>query len=140
MNKVYDDTSTATILNLTQHTATPDQIAAGVIEPSAEDKKKIQTLLTFTSCPSFEEVVERAEDLADLAEALGSTRAMIGGAPVLMGALHHALTMRHILPGYAFSVRESVEEVQPDGSVKKTQIFKHTGFTWGWLPQQEDDE
>ena len=138
MNKVYDDTSDALILNLTQHQATPDQIAAGVVEPLGEEKARIQKLLTFTTCPSYEEVVERAEDIADLAEALGATRAMIGGAPVLMGALHHALTVRYILPGYAFSVRESVEEVQPDGSVRKTQVFKHTGFTWGWLPQQED--
>ena len=140
MHKMYEDTTDAKILNLTQHVATPDQLAAGVIEPSAEDKARIQKLLTFTTCPSYEDVIERAEPLAMIAERLGATRAMIGGAPVLMGALHHALIMRHILPGYAFSVRESQEETLPDGSVRKVQVFKHTGFTWGWLPQQEDDE
>lgn len=140
IHEVYGDSEPVTILNLTQHQATSEQIAAGVIEPSTEDKVRIQKLLTFTTCPSFEEVVERAEDLADLAEALGATRAMIGGAPVLMVPLHHVLTMRGILPGYAFSVRESVEEFHLDGSVRKVQVFKHSGFTWGWLPQQEDDE
>ena len=28
----------------------------------------------------------------------------------------------------AFSVRESVEETQPDGSVIKRNVFKHAGF------------
>lgn len=37
------------ILNLTQHTATADQVAAGVVEP--KDKKKIQEMLTFTEKP-----------------------------------------------------------------------------------------
>ena len=29
---------------------------------------------------------------------------------------------------YAFSVRESVEQPQPDGSVRKVNVFRHVGF------------
>ena len=54
---------------------------------------------------------------------------MIGGAPFLMAALERELVdtwgMR---PVYAFSVRESVDSVQPDGTVRKTAIFRHGGF------------
>jgi hypothetical protein len=114
------------ILNLTQHTATADQVAAGVVEP--KDKKKIQEMLTFTEKPTAGEVLERAEALAEIARAEGATHAMIGGAPFLMGPLHQALLTKGIKPLYAFSVRESVEEVLPDGSVRKTQIFRHAGF------------
>ena len=53
---------------------------------------------------------------------------MIGGAPFLMGALESALLDYGITPVYAFSKRESVEEVQKDGSVKKINIFRHAGF------------
>ena len=33
-----------------------------------------------------------------------------------------------VKPLYAFSKREVVEEQLPDGSVRKTQVFKHLGF------------
>ena len=54
-----------TILNLTQHVATPDQIAAGVVEPTA--KKVVQELLTFASPPTATEIHDRAAKLAALA-------------------------------------------------------------------------
>jgi len=119
------------ILNLTQHAPTPEQVAAGVVEPE-EGKKKIQRLLTFEDLPTAEEIQERAEALARVAEVLtkeyGHDSVMIGGAPYLMSALEKALKERGIKPLYAFSKREVVEETLPDGSVKKTQVFKHQGF------------
>jgi hypothetical protein len=114
------------ILNLTQHTATADQVAAGVVEP--KDKKKIQEMLTFTEKPTAGEVLERAEALAAIAREEGATHAMIGGAPFLMMPLHLALYRRGIVPVYAFSVRESTEEMLPDGTVRKVQVFRHAGF------------
>jgi hypothetical protein len=36
--------------------------------------------------------------------------------------------MPGIVPVYAESVRDSVEEQQPDGSVKKVSVFRHLGF------------
>jgi hypothetical protein len=53
---------------------------------------------------------------------------MIGGALWLMGPLTRKLKEERYLPVYAFSVRESEEEILPDGSVKKVNIFKHKGF------------
>jgi len=53
---------------------------------------------------------------------------MIGGAPFLMSALEDALVIAGITPLYAFSVRESVEAEQADGSVRKVAVFRHLGF------------
>lgn len=119
------------ILNLTQHRATPEQISAGVVEPE-EGKKKIQRLLTFEDLPTPEVIQERAEALARVAELLtkeySHDAVMVGGAPYLMSALEKALKERDLTPLYAFSKREVVEEQLSDGSVKKTQVFKHLGF------------
>ena len=53
---------------------------------------------------------------------------MIGGAPFLMGPLEAALLKDNRVPVYAFSVRESVEAPQADGSVRKANVFRHGGF------------
>ena len=42
--------------------------------------------------------------------------------------LHQILADNGINPVYAFSVRESEEQVQADGSVKKVAVFRHRGF------------
>jgi hypothetical protein len=114
------------VINLTQHKATPDQIEVGVVEP--KKKHEVAILLTFTELPMSSEIKERAASLAEIAKEENAQYAMIGGAPFLMVELHHALLQRGITPLYAFSKRESIEETLPDGSVKKTQIFKHAGF------------
>ena len=127
------------ILNLTQHNATPEQKAQLVVEPRMT-KEKIRELLTFEEIPSKEEIEARAEKLAEIAASEANhyagetdnkiwiTRVMIGGAPYLMGALEKALREMGFQPVYAFSKRESVEQPQPDGSVKKTAVFRHIGF------------
>ena len=117
------------ILNLTQHTPTSEQVE--VVEPIPEIKIHIKTLLTFSSTPSPQEIRERAEKLADIAQRLGYKSAMIGGALWLMGPLEKALRKRGISPLYAFTTREVVEEKLPDGSIKKTTVFKHHGFVEG---------
>ncbi|MDP3909506.1 MAG: hypothetical protein Q8Q14_03860 [Gemmatimonadales bacterium] len=57
--------------------------------------------------------------------------AMIGGAPFLMAPLEAALGNRGCATVYAFSVRESAEEVLPDGSTRKVAVFRHRGFVQG---------
>lgn len=114
------------IINLTQHLATPEQAASGVVEPA--DKAAVQAALTFRSLPTLGEIKAKAKVLAEIAEAVGARTAMIGGAPYLMSALERALTQRGITPVYAFSVRESVETTAPDGAVVKTNVFRHVGF------------
>lgn len=114
------------ILNLTQHNATADQIAAGVVE--SDKKSLVQMYLTFDDLPSVGLLSQRAAKVAAIAEASGCEAAMIGGAPYFMAPLERALAECDIKVLYAFSKRESVEEVQPDGSTKKVQVFRHAGF------------
>ena len=127
------------ILNLTQHVVTPEQKAQLVVEPRMT-KAKIQKLLTFEEIPTKEEIEARAKELAEIAVSEANhyagetdnkiwiTRVMIGGAPYLRGALENALRECGFTPVYAFSKRESIDQPQPDGSVKKTAVFRHLGF------------
>ena len=124
------------IVNLTQHAATPEQTAAGVFSSNQE---AVKILLTFDTLPDVATVVFRARDLARIAKASGATHAMIGGAPYLMPPLQWHLKEVGIMPVYAFSERVSSEEVQPDGSVRKINTFKHGGFYCSILPKMEDD-
>lgn len=115
------------VINLTQHAATAEQVAAGVVEPA--DKARVQELLTFAGLPDMVELVGRAKALAAVASEAGVEFAMVGGAPYLMAPLEWALRRKGITPLYAFSVRESVEQAMPDGTVKKVAVFRHLGFT-----------
>jgi hypothetical protein len=116
------------VLNLTQHAATADQIAAGVVDVAPEHKQRLEELLTFHAPPKFDEIQRRADELAELAESYGANDAMIGGAPWLMSALESALMDKWITPCYSFSVRDCVEREMPDGSVQKVNRFKHVAF------------
>ncbi len=117
---------TGKILNLTQHPRTADQ--EDVVEPGRGDKRDIQELLTFTDPPSRAEIICRAKALANIARATGYSYAMIGGAPYLMGPLERALRAAGIVPYYAFTRRESRDDPQPDGTVKKVAVFAHEGW------------
>jgi hypothetical protein len=114
------------ILNLTQHGATPQQLEAGVVEPS--DKTLVCEMLTFDDFPTEEKIRQRAYDLAEYAWMEGPCKAMISGPPYLMSILEAELIAHNIQPVYAFSMRESVEEAQPDGSVVKKTVLRHVGF------------
>ena len=112
------------IKNLTQHSPTADQFdgnggVTGVDEDAVE-------LLNFAMPPSVEEINERAVALAALAA--GFESAMIGGAPYLMGPLVARLKEVGVQPLFSFTERRSVEETQPDGSVRKTSVFAHVGW------------
>lgn len=129
------------ILNLTQHNATPDQVKAGVVNVREEDKALLQELLTFDNIPTADEMEARAQDLAVFAltyDITGSEEmdnsevnclhVMIGGAPFFMSFLEKALKANYLIPMYAFSKREVIEEPHLDGTVLKKQVFKHLGF------------
>lgn len=115
------------IINLTQHQATPEQVAQGVVDLEPNDRDQLRALLTFEEIPSKEEIEQRAAAIASLAH-WDADAAMIGGAPYLMPALSAALKADRIQPVYAFSKRESVDMPQEDGSVRKVAVFKHIGF------------
>ena len=122
------------IINLTQHAASAEQIAAGVVDLSAEQRAVLTKALTFESLPTRGEIVAVAGVIAELAASAGPAphilpdAAMIGGAMWLMAPLAAAVEARGIEALFAFSQRESVEEPQSDGSVRKTAIFRHVGF------------
>lgn len=114
------------IVNLTMHPSTPEQRKEGVFDiPSS-----YREYLDFQEIPSKEVLEIRAEILAITASSQGADAAMIGGAPFFMATLERELKARGIKPCYAFSVRESIETVQEDGSVAKRSVFRHRGFVW----------
>lgn len=122
------------ILNLTQHDSTLEQIEQGVFNPSQEDKNSIISLLTVDEIPNNHEVINICTQIASIAlkykihnEPLKS---MIGGAPAMMSFLEEELKKVDIEHVYAFSKRVSLDEIQKDGSIKKTTVVKHIG--WGY--------
>ena len=119
------------ILNFTQHAATAEQVAAGVIDLMQHDLASLKALLNFVGLPTRDDVYNRAYEIAKLAENIMAESVMIGGAPYLMGALERALNKVGIKPLYAFSERVSVEKIV-DGVVVKTNEFKHIGFVEVW--------
>lgn len=119
------------ILNLTQHPATPEQVDAGVVDLPTEIREAVIALLTVDALPTRQEIEDRCADIAMLAATAFENhpvQAMIGGAPWMMACLESALLDQGIAPVYAFSVRESIEQSQPDGSVRKINVFRHAGF------------
>lgn len=131
------------ILNLTQHLATPDQIRAGVVDLPELGRQQLQKLITFETLPDDTELSDRAHAVANLAaqyiEVLEArdgepiNTVLIGGAPYFMVPLEIALSHVGLFAVYAFSVRESVETHNPDGTVTKRNIFKHAGFVPGTM-------
>lgn len=126
---------TKTILNLTQHAASPEQVEVGVIDLAPELRQELGKLLTFDALPDFRDLRNRALVIRDLISPLvlevGDRegfvpRLMVGGAPFFMPVLCRVLEESFSTEClYAFSKRVSVED--PVTGVK-TSVFKHEGF------------
>jgi hypothetical protein len=126
------------IWNCTQHTATPEQREQGVVDLSDELRNQLTELLTFEELPTSEELRMRSIAVLGTIMAAGATpgdRVMLGGAPFFMEELTHTARELGLVPVFAFSRRESVERVLPDGTVQKTAIFRHLGFVEPSRPQ-----
>ncbi len=67
------------IINLTQHAATPDQAAAGVVDLEGEERTELVRLLTFEDLPTGTEIRRRASAVAEMAARSGAQAAMVGG-------------------------------------------------------------
>src|SRR3989338_4428706 len=163
----FMETQMRIILNLTQHTATAEQIAQGVMEfPSKPryggrgqiKRSDLTRLLTLEENILGEtwRVLDVAQRIAlgvavvkwnagwigfpsDYKFKKGEFCAMIGGAPVLMPPLELALRHYDIIPLYAFSNPESEEKAE-DGVVKKIAVFRHLGFAEGQVPNTVVDD
>ena len=120
------------VLNLTQHPASSTQIAIGVVDLAGEYLASLKDALLFDDLPDEQEIRFRAQHIAGLAcmneDDQFPGQAMIGGAFWLMAPLAEALRDIGIEPLFAFSVRETEEQKQPDGSVRKVSVFRHAGF------------
>lgn len=121
------------IVNLTQHPATAEQTAVGVVDLGGDALMRLRNLLTFSSVPDRAEIAVRAVRIAAIAHECGEDveAAMIGGAGYLIPALERELWSHAIEPLHAFTVREVVEVIMDDGSVQKTATFRHGGFVPG---------
>jgi hypothetical protein len=131
------------VINLTQHKATEEQKKAGVIDLPEDLQAELAKILTFDKLPGKELLEIRAKRAVNLlCENMNNTvpkpefrvcdAVMIGGAPFFMTYLEKELSNARFLTVYSFSLRESVEETQPDGSVKKINIFRHKDFVPAW--------
>lgn len=134
INKNIQLTDMVGIINLTQHELTPEQREFIDIECHT-DRQKVKDLLTFTKLPTKEEIYYRALDLAAIVENIVDQDehvdlflVLIGGAPYLMKPLIEELKKIGVTPVFSYTDRVSVETMQPDGSVVKTQVFKHLGY------------
>ena len=103
------------VLNLTPHTATPEQAAAGVVEPI--NKMTLAKIQHFSEVPDKEAILQAAIAIADLAHAeifgddeyhplnANSPCAMIGGnAPFLLSELEKQLKAAGIRPVYSYYI------------------------------------
>lgn len=111
------------ILNFTQHQVTVDQQRDGIY--NVDNHAFVQELLTFDDYPTVEDIQNRVVTLADYAEKLHAKKVMIGGAFFLVTRLAKEMNKRGIDVCYSFSKRQSVDEMQEDGSVVKRILFKH---------------
>jgi len=154
------------IINLTQHRATDTQIQAGVVEwhdeflghsewlagtegdPADWETRAPDDLSWMLTIPPMYDIPpsleDRAADIAGWVDEMAAPAAMIGGhfglTVALSEALSEALTRKGVLPLRAVTERRSVEQAQPDGSVRKVSTFEHIGFvpmlpSWWQDPQ-----
>ena len=116
------------ILNMSNHTLTGEQIAElkgygyEIVELSAEDKQRWSSL----NPDNYEDVVYRIMEDSDTRYDVDCFH-IAGFPPAVVLAVNTAfhLGKRSV---YAYSERLSEESLQPDGTVKKINVFKHLGF------------
>lgn len=128
----------AKFVNLTQHALTTEQVVDVTVNYGwtlcNEDRARVIEHITFDGIPSKDEMVARANALADvvgeatMAEDGETVYAMIGGAPYFQGTLERVLLECGITPIYSFTKRVVVETVLEDGTVEKKSVFKHDGW------------
>jgi hypothetical protein len=120
------------ILNLTQHAATEDQLASGVIDLQGDLKAALVAAITFPAIYDHEELVSRAKRVLGLVKdaRIDCGHVMIGGMPSFMPVLQEVLQAAGYRVGYACTDRVSVDVPDGNGGVRKTSVFKHVGMYW----------
>jgi hypothetical protein len=129
------------VVNMTQHAATAEQRADGVVDLPDSMRQALSSYLTFETLPSAGDLHLAAGAIADLFDLFVASELeedfsgdisgwpvpLIGGAPYLMPFLERVFLDRHSPVLYSFSQRESVDTASPAGT-KKVSLFRHAGF------------
>ena len=118
------------VINLTQHRVTPEQASEGIFDLPDNLREKLVELITFPTDYCREDLEAAAEAIIEIVKEIDCYRAMVGGMPAFMAPLERALIKEGIAVSYARSERVSVDQVQADGSVRKTATFRHAGLYW----------
>lgn len=118
------------VVNLTQHRATAEQIKDGVFDLPEGLREKLVKALTFDPRYSRADLEAAAQEVVSIVKEIDCFRTMVGGMPSFMPVLEAALVKEGCAVGYARSERVSVDEPQPDGSVRKVATFRHCGMYW----------
>lgn len=118
------------IANITQHSATQEQIAEGIFDLFPEDRERLNKLLTFSPQYTKVDLQEAAQGVVCILREYDCYAAMIGGLPAFMPVLERAMIEAGMAVSYARSERVSVDQQMPDGTVRKTAVFRHAGLYW----------
>jgi hypothetical protein len=103
-----------------------------------ELRAQLTRCLTFEELPTSEELRMRSIAIVGQLMTAGAKpgdQVMLGGAPFFMEELSHSCRSVGLVPVFAFSRRESVEQMQQDGSIRKVAVFRHLGFVAPKQPQ-----
>ena len=121
-----------TIINLTQHQPTAEQVAAGVVNLRRDLLESLNLCLNFEASYDKASLELSAKSIVALLFHNGSSgvgqRVMVGGMPSFMPILEKTLLQAGFRVLYAKSERVSVDQPQSDGAVRKISVFKHIGF------------
>ena len=118
------------IANITQHAATPEQVQDRVFDLLPEDRERLHKLITFPAQYTRQDLEVSAEGIVNLLKEYDCYSCMIGGMPSFMSVLEKALVKAGVAVCYARTERVSVDQAQPDGSVRKVAVFRHAGLYW----------
>lgn len=126
------------ILNLTQHAATPEQLAVGVVDVGPDVRSDVDKLLAFDDVPTATDLDMRAHLFARLAMVCWCTRNPRGGQlprvmidpPVyLASAIERNLIEFGIEPLHSFAKPTlTITSTNDDGETVKTLVTEHVGF------------
>lgn len=127
-------------ISLMLYLVTPDQASAGLIDMPEDGSLRAALIeaLSYNHQPDQEELLRRARrvvgimaDYAGGMTALQGRKVILGGFSALMHPLQAACLRAGMQVGYAYPGHcECVDQLQPDGSVLKTAIFRHGETIW----------
>lgn len=126
-----------TVINCTQHDTTIEQKEDRIFDLPEPFKSNVRDYLTFDDLPDQQILNNRAHQIVhelilyishcEDDQGLQDRPVMIGGAPFFMKTLHTVLESYGAIPKYAFSQRQSVEQIV-NGQVIKKSVFVHHGL------------